>query len=94
MIVNTPAKVEVNCNTASITADSSITVDSPTTNWTGNISLTGALTVSTSVTSASVVSGTVTATEVSAGGKALSAHTHPVSGVQSGGSTVTSSPPT
>jgi Phage protein Gp138 N-terminal domain len=78
MIVNTPAKVEVNCNTASITADTSITVDSPTTNWTGDINLTGSLTAS---------------VEVTASGKALSTHLHNTTAVQSGGSTKISTPP-
>lgn len=81
MIVNTPAKVEVNCNTASITADTSITVDSPTTNWTGDVNLTGDITMS----------GTLTAiVDVLGGGKSLKTHTH--GGVMSGGAMTT--PPT
>lgn len=78
MIVNTTSNVEVNCDTASITADSSITIDSPTTNWTGDINLTGSLTAS---------------AEVTASGKALSTHLHNTTSVQSGSSTKISTPP-
>lgn len=78
MIVNTPAKVEVNCNTAEVTANSSITVDCPTTTWTGDINLTGTLTAS---------------VDVLGGGKSLKNHQHNTPEVQSGGATKISTPP-
>lgn len=66
LIINSPASVIVNCQSASITTPQ-LTVDADTTNWTGTINLTGNINQSGSQT----VSG-----DVVASGKSLAAHTH------------------
>lgn len=88
-------QVVVNCNSATVNAASSVTLDTPTTNCTGNLNVTGVTTtgglVSTGAAGGASITGAVTVTgDVSTtgaltnNGKAVgSTHTH--SGVQTGG---------
>jgi len=91
MIINCPTKVTVNCSNAEVnaTASASVTtpdlsVDANTTTWNGDINLTGNI----NQTGSQTVSGDVTASGIS-----LATHSHDVTGIATGGSTVTSNPP-
>lgn len=75
-----------------VTVSSSATVSSPTTDWDGNINITGNVAVTGGVSATTSVSApTVTAaSSLTVGGKEMNGHTHNVTGIQTGGSTVTS----
>lgn len=90
----------VNTGTADITSQSA-TVTSPSTSWTGDINLTGNLSVTGGVTATLPISSSVSvgaptlsaASSLSVAGKEMSGHSHNVTGVQSGNSTVVSGAP-
>lgn len=93
MIVNAPnKKVQVNCGEAELNASSStsittpeLNIDASTTNWVGDITLSGNI----AQTGSQTVSGDVTAS-----GKSLSGHTHQMPSIQSGPTTKPTLPPT
>lgn len=97
VIINTPGKAEVNCDTSVVNASTSATIDTPETTVTGNLTVNGNLQVdqNSTVTGNSTVSGDLDVTGSGTLGSAtingiqFSTHTH--TGVQSG--TDTSGPP-
>lgn len=73
VVITTPTKITVNAPQATINATTSASITTPTlnvnasnTNWAGNITLNGNI----------AQTGTIVSNEVTAGGKALSTHTH------------------
>jgi hypothetical protein len=78
LIINSANKVEVNCTEAVVTAETSITFDTP------SASFTGSLDVATTITAG---------TDVEAAGVSLVGHDHDVVGVDTGLATIVSNPP-
>jgi hypothetical protein len=78
VIINSTTAVEVNCNEATINAESEITFNTPNATFTGNVQVDQTLTAT---------------TDVVGGGISLKDHLHDIPNIQSGGSTATSLPP-
>lgn len=81
--ITSPNPVNVTCSKANIIAPDGVTVDSPNSHFTGNITADGNITDNAGSQSSSV----------KALRDAYNKHKHPVTGVESGGSTVTSKAP-
>jgi phage baseplate assembly protein V len=76
-----------------VTNTPTVTLDAPTVKCTGNLQVTGNITSGASITAANNVSDQGGAKSMSGMRATYNSHTHPVTSVQSGGSTVTSNPP-
>lgn len=94
IVINSPSKVQVNCEAAEVNASESVTIDTPQTTVTGNMLVEGMLTYVSGLTgsggsSTAVLTGNVVVDgEVTANGVNLSTHTH--GGVDTGnGNTAT-----
>lgn len=77
IIINSPTKVEVNCQNAVVNSES-LSVNCPDTIWTGDVYLVGSLTAT---------------VDVEAGGISVKGHKHDVKNVQSGSATIKSEVP-